>query len=143
MRFRSANTIACRAPFAAPILAVTLLAAPTLVRADDLYVVNNNDSSILKFSDGTRSVFASTYLSDPIDLALGSQDTLYVANYAAGYVSRFTPGGVGSLFASGLNRPLYIATQIPEPSALVLFALGLPAALACRRPRPQETVSSP
>jgi hypothetical protein len=47
---------------------------------------------------------------------------------------RFTPDGVGSVFANtGLDGPMFIAIQVPEPSMPVLLGLGILALPALRR----------
>jgi hypothetical protein len=67
-------------------------------------------------------------------------------------LEKFTPGGVGSVFASGLNQPLLLAftddaghplllaNQVPEPSTLALGIAGL-AGLAVFRWRRQHPPS--
>ena len=61
----------------------------------------NNSNTIARFTpSGAASVFASTGLSNPHDLAFDSSGNLYAANYTNSTIERFTPGGVGSVFAS-------------------------------------------
>ncbi|HKW30396.1 MAG TPA: HYR domain-containing protein, partial [Verrucomicrobiae bacterium] len=48
-------------------------------------------------------------LNRPVGLAFNSAGNLFVANSGAGQVVEFTPGGAGSIFASGLNQPLGLA----------------------------------
>ena len=49
-----------------------------------------------------RSTFASG-LYGPYGLAFNSAGNLFVADYGSGNIYEFTPGGVRSTFASGLN----------------------------------------
>jgi hypothetical protein len=60
-------------------------------------------------------------------------------SYGSGHIYEFTPGGVQSTFASGLDGPTFLAFQsesspVPEPPALGLLAVGA-AALFVRRSR--------
>lgn len=58
---------------------------------------------------------------------------LFEADYGSGNIYKFTPVGVKSTFASGLNQPAYLAFQpVPEPSALELLAVGATALLVHR-----------
>jgi secreted PhoX family phosphatase len=118
----------------------------------NLYVANYNDT-ILKFntngvastfatagvsnpqglafdSSGQGSVFA-THLtngnpsvSGPEGLAFDSSGDLYVANHNGGDVLEINPEGEMSVFASGFGDPAGIAIEVPEPSSLLLSALG-------------------
>jgi secreted PhoX family phosphatase len=102
----------------------------------NLYVANGV-STIEKFnSSGQGSTFTSTNLVNlPIDLAFDSSGNLYVANHGAGDILKFKPDGIGSVFAYGLEGAAnYIAIKfedIPEPSSLLLTALGLAAVTLC------------
>jgi len=95
----------------------------------NLYVVNAGNNTIEKFDAlGQGSVFASTnLLSLPIDLAFDSSGNLYVANHGPSNILKFNQNGVGSVFASGLGNAVGIAIeeQVPEPSSLLLAALGI------------------
>jgi DNA-binding beta-propeller fold protein YncE len=42
-------------------------------------------------------------------LAFDSAGNLYAANYSANTIERFTPGGVASVFAAGVNHPVGLA----------------------------------
>ena len=83
----------------------------------NLYVANSGTSgslanTILRILPSGR-IFtfanASSGLSSPQGIAFDSAGNLYVANGGNGTIQKFTPGGVGSVFASGLNAPASIA----------------------------------
>jgi DNA-binding beta-propeller fold protein YncE len=66
-------------------------------------------ATIYKFTPGgTWSVFVSTGLDHPSGLAFDPSGNLYAANYD-NTIEKFTPDGVGSVFATGLNGPLGLA----------------------------------
>jgi len=63
-------------------------------------------------------------------------DTFYVSDFLSNTIVKFTPDGVGSVFAHiGMGgAPAFIAIQaIPEPATLTLLALGGLALLGRRR----------
>jgi hypothetical protein len=67
-------------------------------------------------------------------MAFDSAGNLYTANFEfGGYIEKLTPGGAGSVFATGLSFPLFIAVQVPEPSTWALLGLAIPTVLAFRR----------
>jgi sugar lactone lactonase YvrE len=68
------------------------------------------DSSIYKITPaGMRSTFA-TGFSSPTFMAFDAGGNLYVGEYGKADIKRFTPGGVGTVFASsGLNYPYQMA----------------------------------
>jgi DNA-binding beta-propeller fold protein YncE len=79
--------------------------------AGNLYV--SSDSSIeyliLKFApDGSFTVFANSGLSGPHALVFDTAGSLYVANARNDTIVKFTPNGVGSVFAdrNGLASPI-------------------------------------
>ena len=106
--------------------------------AGNLYAGNYFGHTIQRFTPGgVGSIFA-TGLTDPSGLAFDSAGNLYVADEWApptdGKVVKFTPDGVGSVLPSTpYSAPVYIAIQVPEPSANALLSLALPALLAFRR----------
>ena len=77
--------------------------------AGNLYVSTNNNT-IEKFSPTgvDLGVFASTGLNLPMGLAFDRSGNLYVANFAGNTVQKFTPAGVGSVFANVI-RPTGLA----------------------------------
>jgi len=56
--------------------------------------------------------------------AIAHADYIYVSCYGNGTIEKFDSSGNRSVFASGLNRPSFIAAQIPEPATLLLLGLG-------------------
>ena len=86
--------------------------------AGNLYVANWVGNTIEKFdTNGNGSVFASSGLNGPQGLAFDSAGNLYVANSGggnqetpgSGSIEKFTPDGIGSVFASGLYFPFGLA----------------------------------
>jgi hypothetical protein len=77
--------------------------------AGTLYV-DSGASSISKVSStGTVTPFVTAGLSTPVGMTFGSNGDLFVANETNGTVSKVTPDGVVSTFASGLNVPQDVA----------------------------------
>jgi len=83
----------------------------------NLYVANSGTSgslanTILRILPSGR-IFtfanASSGLNSPQGIAFDSAGNLFVANSGNGTIQKFTPGGVSSVFASGLNAPASIA----------------------------------
>ena len=63
---------------------------------------------VLKYTSGVESTFA-TGLTIPRGLAFDSLGNLYVTEALNnGDILRFTPGGAESVFASGINRPVFL-----------------------------------
>ncbi len=94
---------------------------------DNLYVANYGNNTIEKFNpSGAGSLFSSTNaLFEPIALTFDSSGNLYVANRrSTGSILEFDPEGDMSVFASGFGDPAGIVDDIPEPSPLLLAALG-------------------
>ena len=81
------------------------------------------------------SVFAtSAYSIGSSGIAFDSTGNLYVANYNNNVIEKFTPDGIGSVFATtGLHGPQFIAIQAPEPSPWVLLCFGLATLRSFRR----------
>jgi hypothetical protein len=82
--------------------------------AGNLYVSSDDIPdrlySLLKFApDGSFSVFANSGLASPHALVFDTAGNLYVANNFGNTIAKFTPGGVGTVFADandGLAGPL-------------------------------------
>src|SRR6266481_3616372 len=85
--------------------------------AGNLYVSSddgpNRVYSLLKFApDGSFSVFANSGLASPHALVFDRAGNLYVANNFGNTIEKFTPDGVGTVFANandGLAGPLDLA----------------------------------
>ena len=82
----------------------------------NLYVANGGNGTISRVTpDGTTSVFANGFDSVPVinaiasnitqGLAFDDQGNLFVTNHISGTVSKVTPAGSVSTFASGFNSP--------------------------------------
>ena len=91
-------------------LLIIFLAAP--VRGDILYAANAAYSQpfgpnyILKFTSGGSGSIFGTGVSTPLGLAFNRAGNLFVVNNGSSTIMAFTPGGVGSVFASsGLSGP--------------------------------------
>ncbi len=104
-------------------------------RSGNLYVAGGLDNqpsnnTIIKITtNGIESVFASSGLDGPMGLAFDSSGNLYVANYLGGTIEEFDTNGIGTVFASGLTSPRFIAVQVPEPATWILVMLGAVALL--------------
>src|SRR5438067_2389192 len=92
-------------------LALVLWMLPAASRADILYVTNQANNTIEKFTtSGSASVFANSGLSNPRGLAFDSAGNLYVGNAGNNTIERFTTSGSASQFAnSGLSNPTFLA----------------------------------
>ena len=115
--------------------------------AGNLYVGNLGDFTILKFTiGGVGSVFASTGGLSPVGLAFDDAGMLF-AVFNNGLIQKFNSLGVGTVFATGLNNPQYLAfttdagvplklaNQTPEPASAALLGLGALLLAARRRGR--------
>jgi streptogramin lyase len=71
--------------------------------AEMLYVANNNGNNITRFdASGTPTLFATTGVKGPADVAFDRSGNLYESNYTLGTVGRFAPDGTYlGVFASG------------------------------------------
>ena len=94
----------------------------------DLFVTagNSQTSSVIdKFTPaGAESTFASG-LAYAGGLAFDSTGNLYEADQGSGNVFEFSPNGTKSTFATGLDQPVFLAFAVPEPSTLLLAAIGM------------------
>jgi hypothetical protein len=71
-----------------------------------------------------QPVFANA--NDPTGLVVDSSGNLYEADLQSDQIYKFTPAGVKSTFASGLNAPEFLAfAPVPEPSSLAFAVSGL------------------
>jgi hypothetical protein len=109
--------------------------------AGNVFVSLENNTVVKITPQGVLSTFA-TGFDFPVGLALNNSGDLFVANFNGTTISEVTPAGSVSTFASGLNSPSYLAfgpSAVPEPSAVVMFTLGVGGLLAAcrhqRRPR--------
>ncbi|HLX68231.1 MAG TPA: NHL repeat-containing protein [Verrucomicrobiae bacterium] len=121
--------------------------------AGNLYVSLQNAGSIVQLSGGVVTggiAFGDPLHTAPTGLAFGSGDVLYAAfggvggtyNPLGGTIEAYGPGGDGTLFASGLDNPQYLAVQgtqgiqtvqfVPEPSGYAMAIAGM-AVLLVRR----------
>ncbi len=93
----------------------------------NLFEADGLSGNIFKFtSGGAQSLFASG-LAHPLGLAFDASGNLFVSEESASDIIKFTSGGSESIFATdGLDFPsLLVFGSVPEPSCLVLAALGL------------------
>src|ERR1041385_1731622 len=117
------NTIKKFTPAGAVSTFATGLSYPVGVAFDsagDLFVANYLGNSITKITPaGVKSTFANSGLNGPEDVTFDDAGNLYVANAAnfihnAAHIERFTPGGVGSVYLSGIYDLEGIAPVRPE-----------------------------
>ncbi|HTQ50831.1 MAG TPA: NHL repeat-containing protein [Candidatus Acidoferrales bacterium] len=103
------RTQSCRNTLALGI--ILFLAGNPVVRADNVFVSDATDGTILQFdSSGNESIFASG-LDQPTGLVFGNNGDLYVAEAGSGTILQFSAGGHQSVFASGLNNPTGLAVD--------------------------------
>lgn len=128
--------------------------------AGNLYASLQNAGSVVKLSGGTVTGgirFSDPLHTGPTGLAVGNGDVLYVAfggtsgtyNPLGGTIEAYGPAGNGTLFASGLDNPQYLAVQsmhgiqpvefVPEPSGFTMAIAGLGVFLVSRRLRPRRS----
>ena len=83
-------------------------------RADILYGTNQNTNAVGKItSAGTSTVFVNTGFVITLGMAFDSAGNLFVGDRAGTTIKKFTPGGVGTLFAdnasAGVGNPFGLA----------------------------------
>lgn len=91
--------------------AVSALIFATAAPAQTLFVSVRGDNSITRITpngtSGTKSTFA--MLDYPYGVAFDTSGNLYAANYNYGTISKVTPGGVVSGFATGVTNGIGLA----------------------------------
>jgi sugar lactone lactonase YvrE len=93
---------------------------PSAAQAQNLYVANANNSTIIKITPGgDQSTFASSGLNHPYGLAFDRAGDLFVADHESGNIYEFTNGVAANqgIFASGFN-------YTTEPVALAFDTAG-------------------
>ena len=95
----------------------------------------NSSFNIMQITPaGAVSLFAENDSGGPVGLSFDSAGDLYAANANDNTVVRFSPDGVRSVFAStGLNDPIDIAIQVPEPAVGALLGVSTVLLLVSRR----------
>jgi len=97
-------------------------------------MVGTSSNYIYSFNtSGTPTPFASG-LNSPLALASDAAGNIYQANLSTGSINAFTPGGTKTTFSTVAVRSL-AAVPIPEPSAILLIGLAIPALLLASRRR--------
>jgi sugar lactone lactonase YvrE len=97
----------------------------------NVFVANRSSGTIAEVAAGGAITTFASGLDNPAGLAFDSAGNLYAANSPNGgtgtTLTRITPDGTSSIFASGLNEPVFIANQtmaVPEPQSFALLALA-------------------
>jgi len=102
--------------------------------AGNLFAADASDQTIVKFTPGgASSIFAGpsafTSNSEPTGLAFNSAGNLFVStesnNLEPDSILEFTPGGIGSTFATGLTNPRGLAFD--SSGNLYVSEIGVPA----------------
>ena len=106
--------------------------------AGQMFAVSDS-SSVLKIVGGSGTLFASTG-DTPVGAAFDKSGNLYVSvqnipGSGGESIEKFNTNGVGTVFATGLNGPIDLAIQVPEPSTWTMVVLGIGAVLGGLRMR--------
>jgi len=93
--------------------------------AGNFYATNGSNTVYKINSSGTVSVFAHPF-GNSYQLDIDSSGNLYVVDNGNDSIDEITPGGVVSVFVSGLDNPTGIAIVdvVPEPSTWALLMAG-------------------
>jgi hypothetical protein len=79
----------------------------TFPGSGDIYATDFTNNKIYKIDQyGLATVFVTAGLSNPHDVINGPDGNIYVSNYGSGTISKITPAGVLSTFASGFSNPI-------------------------------------
>ena len=104
--------------------------------AGDLYTYDYINGQLIKFNPaGVETIISSSpVLYGIFGIAFDGAGNLYGANHARNTIDKVAPDGTVSVFEVGTaGRPLSVVVQtVPEPSSVVLVAIGLAVGLAMR-----------
>ncbi len=94
----------------------------------NLYEARSGVRNIYKFTpDGTRTTFGT--IGDGFQFAAGiaidPSDNVFVSDNYNGTIYKFDPSGNRSVFVTGTSLPTFMTFAVPEPSGLVLAAIGV------------------
>jgi sugar lactone lactonase YvrE len=114
--------------------------------AGNLYVTNQNDGTIHKFSPtGADLGTFATGSGAPDGLAIDSAGNVYQSRYLDGTIHKYSPTGADlGTFTSGIDGPYYLAfgpSPVPEPGGLTLMGLGLAGLFGYRWLRRRATAA--
>lgn len=94
----------------------------------NLYVSSFNTNKVIQYDGTTGQVVNGSFASviAPTGLSFGPDGSLYVASFTNGTIGRYNglTGAFQNLYASGLDGGPTFLTFVPEPSSIVLMAIG-------------------